>query len=205
MTGWRTTFRVTAGIPSNADPLGRMGGPRLASCAGTSRRPLPVRVRPVSTPARATSPSRPRPRPGRDAGRMPGARMDTWGVSRQTSTTGCASTSKCGRPSTRITRSWPGMIDMYQHSGNKQALDIAEAWPTGPILTCALLRRRMAEHADGGIRRHAGVLFNLYAITGKKEYARPCVRFSHHKIFDPLAESEDDLRWQSCEYATSLR
>src|SRR6185437_12433084 len=36
-------------------------------------------------------------------------------------------------------------------------------------------------------------LFNLYGITGKKEYADLAARFSHHDFFDPLAENQDDL------------
>lgn len=87
-----------------------------------------------------------------------------------------------------------GMIDMYEHSGNKQALDVAV---------------RMADWADGYARsfsddewqkvllvEHGGMneaSFNLYAITGKTKYRDLGYRFEHKKIFEPLAAGEDRL------------
>ncbi len=87
-----------------------------------------------------------------------------------------------------------GMIDMYEHTGNKQALDVAV---------------KMADWADGYSRtfspdewqkvllvEHGGMMesaFNLYAITGNAKYRDLAYRFEHHKIFDPLAAGEDKL------------
>jgi DUF1680 family protein len=87
-----------------------------------------------------------------------------------------------------------GLIDMYQHTGNQQALDMA---------------LRMADWADTYARsfsdddwqrvllvEHGGMneaSFNLYAITGKTKYRDLGYRFEHHKIFDPLAADEDKL------------
>jgi uncharacterized protein len=87
-----------------------------------------------------------------------------------------------------------GMLDMYEHTGNKQALDIAV---------------RMADWADAYARsisddewqkvllvEHGGMneaSFNLYAITGKPKYCDLGYRFEHKKIFDPLAAGEDKL------------
>jgi len=87
-----------------------------------------------------------------------------------------------------------GMMDMYQHAGNAQALDVA---------------RRMADWADawsaaiapdewqkvllveqGGMNEAA---FNLYAITGETRYRELAYRFEHKKFFDPLAAGEDKL------------
>lgn len=87
-----------------------------------------------------------------------------------------------------------GLIDMYQHTGNEQALEMA---------------LRMADWADvyarsfadddwqsvllveqGGMNEAA---FNLYAITGKTKYRDLAYRFEHKKIFDPLAAGEDKL------------
>ncbi len=87
-----------------------------------------------------------------------------------------------------------GMMDMYQHAGNAQALQVA---------------RRMAEWADawssaiapdewqkvllveqGGMNEAA---FNLYAITGETRYRDLAYRFEHKKFFDPLAAGEDKL------------
>jgi DUF1680 family protein len=87
-----------------------------------------------------------------------------------------------------------GLIDMYQHTGNQQSLDMA---------------LRMADWADTYARsfsdddwqrvllvEHGGMneaSFNLYAITGKTKYRDLGYRFEHHKIFDPLAAGDDKL------------
>jgi uncharacterized protein len=87
-----------------------------------------------------------------------------------------------------------GLIDMYEHTGDQQALTMAT---------------RMADWADdysksfqpddwqrvllveqGGMMESA---FNLYAITGNPKYKDLAYRFEHHKIFDPLATGQDDL------------
>lgn len=87
-----------------------------------------------------------------------------------------------------------GLIDMYEHTGNQQALGMA---------------LRMADWADDYARsfsdddwqhvllvEHGGMneaSFNLYAITGKTKYRDLAYRFEHKKIFDPLASGEDKL------------
>jgi DUF1680 family protein len=87
-----------------------------------------------------------------------------------------------------------GLIDMHQHAGNRQALDMA---------------LRMADWADVYARsfqdddwqqvllvEHGGMneaSFNLYAITGNAKYRDLAYRFEHKKIFDPLAANEDKL------------
>jgi DUF1680 family protein len=87
-----------------------------------------------------------------------------------------------------------GLIDIYEHNGNQQALDMAV---------------RMADWADVYARsftdddwqrvllvEHGGMneaSFNLYAITGKTKYRDLGYRFEHKKIFDPLASGEDKL------------
>lgn len=87
-----------------------------------------------------------------------------------------------------------GLVDMYEHTGNQQALEMAE---------------HMADWADTYARSFADddwqrvllveqggmmeVAFNLYAITGNPKYRDLGYRFEHHKIFDPLAAGEDKL------------
>lgn len=87
-----------------------------------------------------------------------------------------------------------GLIDMYEHTGNKQALDVA---------------LKMADWADNYSRsfsdddwqrvllvEHGGMneaSFNLYAITGNGKYRDLGYRFEHKKIFEPLAANEDKL------------
>ena len=87
-----------------------------------------------------------------------------------------------------------GMIDMYEHTGNKQALDMAVRmadWAnayTRSIPDDEWQRVLLVEH--GGMNE---ALFNLYAITGKPKYRDLGYRFEHKKIFDPLAAGEDKL------------
>jgi hypothetical protein len=87
-----------------------------------------------------------------------------------------------------------GMIDMYEHTGNKQALDVAlkmADWAdnyTRPISDDDWQRVLLTEH--GGMNEAS---FNLYAITGNPKYRDLAYRFEHKKIFEPLAANEDKL------------
>jgi len=88
-----------------------------------------------------------------------------------------------------------GHLDMYTLCGNEQALATAEkmaAW-TGkylnPISDEQWAKMQMVEH--GGMNES---LFNLYALTGKEQYLALARRFEHKKFFDPLAERKDELK-----------
>jgi DUF1680 family protein len=87
-----------------------------------------------------------------------------------------------------------GLLDMYQHTGNPTALRVAvrmmdwadayansfdpEDWQ----------RVLLVEH--GGMNEAA---FNLYAITGDEKYRALAYRFEHKLIFEPLASGLDQL------------
>jgi uncharacterized protein len=88
-----------------------------------------------------------------------------------------------------------GFIDMYELTGNRQALVVAT---------------RMADWADAysksftpdqwqnvlGSIEHGGMneaAFNLYGITGNPKYKDLAYRFEHKKFFDTLAAHEDKL------------
>src|SRR5271157_1001295 len=87
-----------------------------------------------------------------------------------------------------------GHLDMYLHCGNQEALDVAEKmakWAgdfVNPLTDEHMARVQVVEH--GGMNE---VLFNLYGVTGKEEYLNLARRFDHKKIFDPLAEHRDAL------------
>ena len=87
-----------------------------------------------------------------------------------------------------------GMIDMYEHTGNKQALGIAikmADWADNysrPISDDNWQRMLLTEH--GGMNEAS---FNLYAITGNPKYRELGYRFEHKKIFEALAANEDKL------------
>jgi DUF1680 family protein len=87
-----------------------------------------------------------------------------------------------------------GLVDMYEHCGNQQALDMAirmadwaDAYSRG-ISDDEWQRVLLVEH--GGMNE---VSFNLFAITGNPKYRDLAYRFEHKKIFDPLAANEDKL------------
>lgn len=88
-----------------------------------------------------------------------------------------------------------GMYDMHQHCDNKQALDVlkgmaswADNW-TAPI---------PEEHMQDILNTEYGgmneVLYNLAALTGDDRYAVVGDRFTKKKFFNPLGLRRDELR-----------
>ncbi|HEY1807032.1 MAG TPA: beta-L-arabinofuranosidase domain-containing protein [Acidobacteriaceae bacterium] len=87
-----------------------------------------------------------------------------------------------------------GHLDMYVHAGNEQALRTAERMADWAISYTKGIPddqwQRMLLVEQGGM---AEVSFNLYAVTGKQKYRDLGYRFEHHKMLDPLANDVDDL------------
>jgi len=88
-----------------------------------------------------------------------------------------------------------GHLDMYVHTGNTQALDTVEkmagwvgAW-TGPMSYDHM--QRILQTEFGGMGE---VLRNLYAVTGKWQYLGTARHFDHQFVLDPLAEHRDELK-----------
>jgi len=90
-----------------------------------------------------------------------------------------------------------GMLEMHQHCGNGQALDIARGMAAWTKNWADLLSdEQMAgilQVEYGGMNEF---LYNLYAATGDRQYADLAHRFDHARLFDPLAEGRDELRGQ---------
>jgi DUF1680 family protein len=87
-----------------------------------------------------------------------------------------------------------GHLDMVVHCGSETALntvrrmaDWAIRW-IAPLSDEQLARIQTIEH--GGMNE---VLFNLYAITGEKKYLDGGLRFEHKHFFEPLAAHQDKL------------
>jgi hypothetical protein len=185
-------FRVTAGIASDADPLGGWEAPEcelrghyvghyLSSCAlmhaGTGDEFIAAKANELVTMLAACQ--------AKDGylGAYPATFYDR-----------LRNHEKVWAPFYTYHKIIAGLIDMYEHTGNQQALTMA---------------LRMADWADVYARsftdddwqhvllvEHGGMneaSFNLYAITGKTKYRDLAYRFEHHKIFDPLAANEDKL------------
>jgi hypothetical protein len=185
-------FRVTAGIPSDADPLGGWEAPDcelrghyvghyLSSCAlmhaSTGDQVIANKANDLVVMLAECQ--------AKDGylGAYPATFYDR-----------LRSHQKVWAPFYTYHKIIAGLIDMYEHTGNQQPLDMA---------------LRMADWADVYARsftdddwqrvlliEHGGMneaSFNLYSITGKMKYRDLAYRFEHKKIFDPLASAEDKL------------
>lgn len=87
-----------------------------------------------------------------------------------------------------------GLLDMYQLTGNQQALDVLlrmSDWLKFRIDRISSEQQQkilMAEH--GGMME---ILANLYSVTRNPEHLKLARAFNHEVIFDPLAKNEDQL------------
>jgi uncharacterized protein len=88
-----------------------------------------------------------------------------------------------------------GHLDMYTLAGNEQALDTVEkmarwvrSW-SDPLSEQQMQRVLLVEYGGMG-----EVLANLYGATGKREYLDLAQRFDKKGFFDPLAAHRDELK-----------
>jgi len=88
-----------------------------------------------------------------------------------------------------------GLVDMYVHTGNEQALAVAEGmagWVRGYFQGIGEdQRQKMLRIEYGGMNE---VLANLYGLTGKQEYLDTARLFEQPVFLDPLAQHRDSLR-----------
>ena len=88
-----------------------------------------------------------------------------------------------------------GNLDMYVHCGNAQALEVAEKmaqWTAGYTQSMSYDHmQRVLGTEYGGMGES---LCNLYAVTGKEEYLEVAQRFDKKVFFDPLAAHRDELK-----------
>ena len=88
-----------------------------------------------------------------------------------------------------------GNLDMYVHTGNEQALEVAEkmaGWTAG--YTGSLSYDHMQRILGTEYGGMGEVLSNLYAVTGKEYYLHVAQRFDKKWFFDPLAAHRDELK-----------
>jgi uncharacterized protein len=87
-----------------------------------------------------------------------------------------------------------GLLDMHQLCQNAQALQVLEGmaawtdWRTGRIPEEQMQRTLQTEF--GGMNE---VLANLSAVTGNPRYLLVAKRFDHHVVMDPAAQGRDTL------------
>jgi len=87
-----------------------------------------------------------------------------------------------------------GLLDVYLQCDNKEALDVVVKmadWVKFRVDRLSDEQQQRALNTEfGGMEE---VLANLYAVTGNSEYLRISRKFDHKRIFDPLARGEDPL------------
>ena len=91
-----------------------------------------------------------------------------------------------------------GFLDMYQLTGNQQALamalkmaDWADAYSQSVVASSGPDGwQKVLLVEQGGMMESA---WNLYGITGDPRYKALAIRFEHHKMLDLLAANEDQL------------
>jgi uncharacterized protein len=87
-----------------------------------------------------------------------------------------------------------GLIDMYEYTDNKEALDVVTKMADWAFKKLSVLTEdqlaTMQRQEFGGMMEAA---YNLYGITGKEENKKLAEFFYHKSILDPLSRNEDIL------------
>jgi len=88
-----------------------------------------------------------------------------------------------------------GLLDLYVHCENKQALDVVKGMAAWTKLRMDKLdeeaMQRMLKVEHGGMTE---VLANLYAVTGDPDHLALARRFDHKAFLGPLSERRDELK-----------
>jgi DUF1680 family protein len=87
-----------------------------------------------------------------------------------------------------------GLLDVYVHCGNPQALEVARKFGDWVIARNSRLTdpqmQAMLGNEHGGMNE---ALANLYALTGAEQYLQVSLRFNHLAVVGPAAKLEDKL------------
>jgi DUF1680 family protein len=87
-----------------------------------------------------------------------------------------------------------GLQDMYVYCQDAQALEMARKFGdwfverTGKLTDEQI--QALLQTEQGGMNE---TLANLYALTGEKKYLDASLRFNHHRVIDPLENGQDHL------------
>ena len=187
------TFRVTAGLPSTAEPLGGWEAPEnelrghytghyLSACA---------------LMAAQTGDAEIKARGERLVGELAKCQQANGYLSAFPEE--LFDRLRAGRPAWApfytLHKIMAGLLDTYTLSGNAQALDVLKGmarWTSGwaqPLGEYEMAR--VLEREYGGMNE---MLYNLSAIPGNERYRWLAHRFDHERFFAPLAEGRDELK-----------
>jgi hypothetical protein len=192
-------FRVTAGLPSTAKPLGGWEKPDcelrghsvghyLSACAmmyaSTGDERLRARVDYIV--AELARCQEALPQQGYNKGFLsayPESFFDRVDAAQ-----------KVWAPYYTLHKIMAGLLDAHVYCANRQALEVLEKMADWLKFRVDRLSHDQMQRALGN--EHGGmneVLANLYAITGSPEHLRLARAFNHEAVFDPLARGEDRL------------
>lgn len=88
-----------------------------------------------------------------------------------------------------------GLIDMYLHCGNEQALDVAKTFAGWvKFRTDKLTEKQMQDALEMEFGGMAESFANLYAITNDPDHLTLARRFDKHVFFGPLSQGVDKMR-----------
>jgi DUF1680 family protein len=189
------TFRLTAGLPSSAEPLGGWEAPKvelrghflghyLSGCAQTAVSAQDGDIKKkadgiVGELAKCQKANR-----GGYISAFPPEFFER-----------LRATGKVWAPWYTVHKILAGLYDMHMLTGNQQALDVLQGmagWTAKwaePIGDAEMQNVLKVEF--GGM---AEVLYNLYGVTGDRRHAELANRFEKRSFLDPLAEGRDELK-----------
>ena len=97
-------------------------------------------------------------------------------------------------PQYTIHKTFMGLMDMYKLAGNRQALEIADAWSNWFYRWSGKFTREqfddILDYETGGMLE---IWADLYGITDRKEHYELMQRYYRRRLFDPLLAGEDVL------------
>jgi hypothetical protein len=192
-------FRVTAGLPSSAQPYGGWEEPKcelrghsmghyLSACAlmyaSTGDEKLKARAEAIVAELAKCQDAL--PKQGFHAGYLsafPESFIDRVETGRPV-----------WAPWYTLHKIMAGLLDVYQHCGDRQALDVLVRMADWVKFR---VDRLPPEQMQASLDREFGgmneALANLYGVTGDPDHLRLARAFDHKKVFDPLAQGEDRL------------
>jgi hypothetical protein len=193
------TFRITAGLPSPAKPLGGWEAPNcevrghslghyLSACAlmyaSTGDEQLKAKV--DALVAELAKCQEALPSQGCNKGYLaafPESFFDRVDAAKPV-----------WAPYYTLHKIMAGLLDAHVHCGSRQALDVLARMADWLKLRVERLSveqmQRALNNEHGGMME---VLANLYGVTGNPEHLRLACAFDHRVVFDPLARGEDRL------------
>lgn len=188
-------FRITAGLPSSAQPLGGWEAPDndlrghfvghyLSACAlmGASRGDAQTRDRGVAIVAELAKCQK-----ALGTGYLSAFPEELFDRLR------------AGKPAWApfytLHKIMAGLLDTYQYSGDQQALDVLKGmvrWTAGWVGPLGDEQMaRVLEREYGGMNE---TLYDLAGVSGDNSYMELAHRFDHERIFEPLALGRDSLK-----------